>query len=961
MVVCAAAFAYSFLLTDPFARRTRNGELPDRLSEARLSVPLAYGPRPYVRRGPVEPKLDLQHATAALLEIERRNRGESVEALHAVGVAMAQARQWDGAVQVLRRALQRADAANTDATRKAALWNDLAVSQYELAKGDPVRLIEALDSIERAWRTAKTREIAWTRAVVLRRLGLRESERQAWSQSLTLEAPGSPWAREARANHEDASRGPAEAFTPAIRETLLQACAAGEVHRPSRIVASFPKESRILGEEELLHDWAKAQLQGSPDEADKLRALKSLANALQERSGESLLADTVAAIEEAAHDRARRSELARALLKYRAAKEAYDRAEFDVAEQKLKVAEKRLRALNSPVAILANVYRSAALYASSRPAEALSALAPDEPPSAASTRYHAARGLRHWIRGLANARAKRLPDAVRHYEEARAAFDIAGEVESVASTLYLRSDVLDSMHATNEAWADKIAAQHLFSTGRAKRPLVAMGIAQAALRDHYDYAADVLLAEMAADARRRGDAMWMVDISLVRAVTWSRIGHSSPDGDFDRVKANVIHFAGHQFGVAPGSLKADTNLVIGLAELERQAQDVESTAMRAVFVERAQSLLLLASELQIMRGHREAALWFSDRARQVAVRTFARPGADSVADINAEVGGRELVEAVPARITVIHQDLHENQLATWVIRDGRIQFTTTPVLGTTLAADIDQFRQDIRERRPEAVIEAQRLYGTLLGSVHEFIADSQMLVYSRSPALLGVPVNALHDGNSFLVERQPVAITSSISTFLSHVTPCACGTGNALIALPEPPPQAPYLPGARREAVLVATAYGERSTSLLGVGATPTAFLQMAPQFDVIHVGTHGHSDRRPLQNALDFGSTRIRAWEIMTLRLPRAPVVVLASCSTGDETAGTTIGLSSAFVAAGASAVVGSLWEVEDQSTARLMIAFHQHLSKGVRAAEALAFAQKSAIARKDDVGSWAAFQVQM
>jgi CHAT domain-containing protein len=207
-----------------------------------------------------------------------------------------------------------------------------------------------------------------------------------------------------------------------------------------------------------------------------------------------------------------------------------------------------------------------------------------------------------------------------------------------------------------------------------------------------------------------------------------------------------------------------------------------------------------------------------------------------------------------------------------------------------------------------------------------------------------------------------VAVTASLSSFLSQLTPCVCGKGNALITLPAPAPNAPQLPGAGKEAAVVASIYDSRSKSLLGTSATSTAFLQMLPEFDTIHIGTHGYADRRPLQSAIDFGHIRVHAWEILNLRLTRAPVVILAGCSTANDAEGrTTISLSSAFIAAGASAVVGSLWDVEDQSTARLMINFHQHLSQGMPASEALALAQRSAIARNEHVASWAAFQVQM
>jgi CHAT domain-containing protein len=150
--------------------------------------------------------------------------------------------------------------------------------------------------------------------------------------------------------------------------------------------------------------------------------------------------------------------------------------------------------------------------------------------------------------------------------------------------------------------------------------------------------------------------------------------------------------------------------------------------------------------------------------------------------------------------------------------------------------------------------------------------------------------------------------------------------------------------------------------ALLEAKAFAKAFLDMAPKFKIIHISTHGHADALPLQSGIDFGETRIHAWEVINLRLTRHPVVVLAGCSTSDETVGrTTISLSSAFIAAGASSVVGSLWDVEDRSTARLMIDFHRHLSQGAGAPEALALAQRSAITSNKSVSTWAAFQAQM
>lgn len=401
--------------------------------------------------------------------------------------------------------------------------------------------------------------------------------------------------------------------------------------------------------------------------------------------------------------------------------------------------------------------------------------------------------------------------------------------------------------------------------------------------------------------------------------------------------------------------RADAGLVTAISELERQAQEITSPSLRALFAERARALLVLTSDVQIMRDRYAAALWFSDRARRVVTRTFS-PAPDTE-DGDAERLGRQLVKSVPAGVTAVHQELQRDQLLTWVVRDGKVHFVSTSVRSSTLATDIERLRTNPTR------YEAQHLYGVLLRPVQQHLHGSELLVYSPAPELRGVPVAMLHDGESFLIERQPIVVAQSLSTFLAHFGQhAAVGAGPALITLPAAAPGSPPLQGAREEARVVVKTYGARGMSLLGPDASRSSFVAMAPYFDVIHIATHGHADVVPLQSAIEFGSDRLHAWEILNLRLTRGPVVILAGCRTGDETEGrTTISLSSAFAAAGASAVVGSLWDVEDRSTSRLMIDFHHHLSRGVSPPKSLALAQQSAMARNERISNWAAFQVQM
>jgi CHAT domain-containing protein len=93
---------------------------------------------------------------------------------------------------------------------------------------------------------------------------------------------------------------------------------------------------------------------------------------------------------------------------------------------------------------------------------------------------------------------------------------------------------------------------------------------------------------------------------------------------------------------------------------------------------------------------------------------------------------------------------------------------------------------------------------------------------------------------------------------------------------------------------------------------------------------------------------------EVLSLHLA-ADLVVLSACQTGlgsgtlaDVPAGDDwVGLTRAFLHAGASHVVATLWPVDDWATAALMEPFYQSYVAGADPARALATAQRELIAR--------------
>lgn len=99
---------------------------------------------------------------------------------------------------------------------------------------------------------------------------------------------------------------------------------------------------------------------------------------------------------------------------------------------------------------------------------------------------------------------------------------------------------------------------------------------------------------------------------------------------------------------------------------------------------------------------------------------------------------------------------------------------------------------------------------------------------------------------------------------------------------------------------------------------------------------------------------------DVLALRL-NAEVVTLSACETGlgkNVRAEGIIGLPRAFMFAGASSVVVSLWKVADDSTAEFMKEFYSNIAAGKDKAASLALARhRLRESGKDNPFFWAPF----
>lgn len=263
-----------------------------------------------------------------------------------------------------------------------------------------------------------------------------------------------------------------------------------------------------------------------------------------------------------------------------------------------------------------------------------------------------------------------------------------------------------------------------------------------------------------------------------------------------------------------------------------------------------------------------------------------------------------------------------------------------------------------------------RLYDLLLrGDSALTSAVSQPLHLDVRGPLAAVPWGALFDTQRrrYLVELVPIVLSDGTPRALSHGATLAFRTA-VLVDAASGTTRA-SLPGAVGEIDTLAALWRERAQRVdARRGATYT--LAQLAKAGTIHFAGHAILDRQlPERSYLALPAPRdsvITATQILARSFRGVQLVVLAGCDTrgfplNDQ--GGFDSLAGAFLSAGAAAVIGSGWRVDDASTATLMQWLHAALLSGQAPADALRSAQVAAIRSTNPTmrspRMWAAFQV--
>jgi CHAT domain-containing protein len=296
-----------------------------------------------------------------------------------------------------------------------------------------------------------------------------------------------------------------------------------------------------------------------------------------------------------------------------------------------------------------------------------------------------------------------------------------------------------------------------------------------------------------------------------------------------------------------------------------------------------------------------------------------------------------------------------NELICWIITQSEITSRSVNINRDTLSLMVAGARRSIKSNFPEETKAGlSSLYSILISPVENKLVNINNLVIIPNGSLHFVPFQALmNDKEEYLIQKFYLIYAPSASVYMvcnsREIHPGARFMGIALsdVMLEN----RAGLPGTEDEVKNILPLFTE-NISAFGKQSTETFVKNNADGYDFIHFATHGTYDyEQPLYSHLLFPSSeqddgRFNVFEVFEMKI-NAKLVTLSACETGlgninqgDEL----VGLSRAFLFAGSSSVIVSLWAVADYPTSLLMVNFYRYL-KDHNLLEALTLAQRDVI----------------
>jgi CHAT domain-containing protein len=349
----------------------------------------------------------------------------------------------------------------------------------------------------------------------------------------------------------------------------------------------------------------------------------------------------------------------------------------------------------------------------------------------------------------------------------------------------------------------------------------------------------------------------------------------------------------------------------------------------------------------------------------------------------------DIQRKLPEGHQIVEYTVLEHKTLIWVVnKHDDLQVKESRVSRAELESRVTSYLRSISDpnsSQDDLKRQGRELFNLLIGPVEALLDLQKQVNIIPDKALNSLPFDSLVSTSSgnFLVQdyRLSYAPSSSVIALASERVGVMDSSGQKerILAVGNPRfDQKRYsflsdLKDAVGEARQIKNAY-DHGRVMVGPMATKQNILSEMPKSDVVHLALHSieepHAEMHSkliLSKEQNGSSDVLEAGEIYELSLPRTRLVVLSACQTavgryyGGEG---TFSFARAFFVSGVPVIVASLWPVDSEATAKLMISFHQiRRQQHLPTAEALRRSQLSMLNGTDQRFHhpyyWAAFSV--
>lgn len=302
------------------------------------------------------------------------------------------------------------------------------------------------------------------------------------------------------------------------------------------------------------------------------------------------------------------------------------------------------------------------------------------------------------------------------------------------------------------------------------------------------------------------------------------------------------------------------------------------------------------------------------------------------------ISAKEALSFTTGDTSVIEYFITEGSLYIFLLDKGTLSVKRVPISKKELFASIMAYRRTVSTSQAslkEMQDCSNGLYQILILPIINYITGSRLYIVPHM-WLNYIPFGALYNDGRYLIEAFPLSSIPSMSVLTVSIKQKSFDKDISVLIFANPQllsSKYPNLKYAEEEGRDIAGSI-DRSSLLTGIQASETNFRSMAPTYNNIHLAAHAYFDRdNPFASSIflsrdGVNDGRLSVDKIYQLDLKHG-LVVLSACETGlsfvssgDEL----IGFSRAFLYAGSSAIVSTLWSVDDVSTCYLMKAFYAH-----------------------------------